>query len=448
MPRNTRRSKGAQVVTNVVHTAPSSNQNAVGKPDVQSAGIKSVMITHEKTPQAKFQVLFPRPNDSRIGVMHARQEQLQPRRANLRSGSGQEEWGFQLMVVLAEKDSDTDRVVTEKVVIIEFPNVLFKHAVHLFRDSRTFEVWEEPLAVRKKNEVGFRRWAFLLDPTTMWLTKPFMDYLERQFRGIDEDRLKLINSAPDIITRPLSVPRVLLPPQPDKPVIIRFDKVFKKGLCFTGFLASKEMQKYLREASGDSSAEDPVGESEKPEPPGMENMSRGQKRRYKQKQARKAAAERRIQDEKNREAKKARGGKRMSQVIKKAKKGLDLDAEPTSATNTTVLDSTRVQQRHESAHVRTSDARFVNSRHAAGFSQRRVSETSTQAIEKSGSTFEREEQHSTSETLTQSAEQREEEVASRQQLIEGDHKLVKPMKDSSNGQKPASDLDEYPAAAK
>lgn len=62
--------------------------------------------------------------------------------------------------------------------------------------------------------------------------------------------------------------RALPPPRPEQPVVVRFDKTLKKGLCFTGFLASPEMQKRLRklagESSGDTATPEALGAQESP----------------------------------------------------------------------------------------------------------------------------------------------------------------------------------------
>ncbi|KAI4172385.1 MAG: hypothetical protein LQ343_003644 [Gyalolechia ehrenbergii] len=274
MPLRNTSSAKARNATSFVHSLPSEDPPC----NVEVAPLKSVMVAYDKTPQAEFQVIFPRPDDERLGVVHTRREQLAPLSANLPSGNGQGENGFQLIVTLAERDPETDRVSAEKVIILESPSPVYEHAVHFFRESRTFEVWETPLRSSKKApKIVFRRWAFLLDSLTIDRTKPFIEHLAREFRKMDVASLDYVDTARDFRHLAISQAsakhaitsfRALPPPRPEQPVVVRFDKTLKKGLCFTGFLASPEMQKRLRklagESSGDTATPEALGAQESP----------------------------------------------------------------------------------------------------------------------------------------------------------------------------------------
>ncbi|KAL9028598.1 MAG: hypothetical protein Q9196_003058 [Gyalolechia fulgens] len=147
-------------------------------------------------------------------------------------------------------------------------------------------------------------------------TKFFIEHLDREFRKLDIAKLDYVNTARDF----------------ERPSIVRFDKTLKKGLCFTGFLASPEMQNALSKLAGKSSAETTTPEahhaqrhtSEAPatHDEQAEEVSRSRRRTIKRNQPRKAAAENRAKEEKNRQAKAARGGKR-----KGRKAIVDLDTE-------------------------------------------------------------------------------------------------------------------------
>ncbi|KAL8945386.1 MAG: hypothetical protein Q9211_000095 [Gyalolechia sp. 1 TL-2023] len=324
MPSRTTSSAKAQNADSFVPMPPSDAQSGASRSNVEEAALKSLLIAYDRTPQADFQVIFPVPGDERLGVIHTRHEQLKPLRPNLQSGNVQGDYGLQLVVTLTKKDPETDRVSAEEIVVIEFPSPVYKHAVHIFRESRTLEVWEIPLELRSNEpEIVFRRWAFLLDPYTMGRTNPFFDLLEREFRKLDITNIDDGNTARDFsqlaISRASATSRALSAPDPQRPVVVRFDKTFKKELCFTGFLASPEMQNALSKLTGKSSAETTTPEahhaqrhtSEAPatHDEQVEEVSRSRQRKIKRNQARKAAAENRAKEEENRQAKAARGGK-------------------------------------------------------------------------------------------------------------------------------------------
>ncbi|KAL8974854.1 MAG: hypothetical protein Q9197_000908 [Variospora fuerteventurae] len=293
--------------------------------------VKTVMYSQDKASDS-MQVVFPDPDLDKLAL--ARSARVEPEEAatthNLRRRSvGKRNVKFILSVTTGKPAGAEGVVSTEDLLVLNFPDAVFKQEVVIYRPSWTIEICETPIRLRKnKPEIPFRRWAIVLNNVDMRRTKGFMEFLERQFSLMHPDVLSYVNNPRD--PRDQTLKRNALTeaaaafsagPQhallPNNAVLHHFPKTFKETLCFTGFLASPEIQKMVKEMGGIFEEEASVDGS-------MVEEGRQRQNRTQAKKAKKlAAAERAAQQEQERlEGKIRRSAKKnaKAKAKKKAKK--------------------------------------------------------------------------------------------------------------------------------
>ncbi|KAL9014875.1 MAG: hypothetical protein Q9173_000494 [Seirophora scorigena] len=223
---------------------------------VDIAAVKTVLYSTQEGSDS-MHVVHPDRSQQSLALVRAVKPEPDPTASDLRRRPGGSSGVvFKLMITEGEWNETKESVSTKELVAVKFPSPVFTHEVVIYRPSRAIEICEKPTRVGwKKANVSFRRWVIKLDDLDRKRTKGFMELLEREFSDLRDQTMR--RCLPSRALPPSSVGCSGVP-IPEHAVVYHFPPL--GTVVFTGFLASPEMQKLLRELDTGFVEETPLDE--------------------------------------------------------------------------------------------------------------------------------------------------------------------------------------------